>query len=57
MPRLDLSAGLFSKKLALGTVAVDVLASVVVLPTGLNSRSTIDPSARTIGPLALGVAT
>lgn len=55
IPRLDLSAGLFSKKLPLGTVAVDLLGSVVVLPTNVSGRYRVDPSARTIGPLALGL--
>lgn len=55
MPRLDLSVGLLSKKLAMGTVAVDLLGSAVLLPTDLSSRYRVDATARKIGPLALGL--
>ena len=55
VPRLDLSVGLLSKKLALGTAAIDLLGSTVLLPTGASSRYTVDQNARTIGSLALGL--
>lgn len=55
MPRVDLALGLFSKKLPLGTVAVDLLGSAVLLPTGATTRIHIDENARKIGPLALGL--
>ncbi len=55
LPRIDLALGLFSKKLPLGTVAVDLLGSAVLLPTGATTRIHIDENARKIGPLALGL--
>jgi hypothetical protein len=55
LPRVDLSLGLFSKKLPMGTVAVDLLGSAVLLPTGATTRIRIDENARKIGPLALGL--
>lgn len=55
LPRVDLDVGLFSKKLPLGTVAMDLLGSAVLLPTGSTTRIGIDENARKIGPLALGL--
>lgn len=55
VPRFDLSVGLFSKKLPMGTVAVDLLGSAVVLPTNTNSRYEVDENARTIQNIALGL--
>lgn len=55
LPRLDLALGLFSKKLALGTVGVDLLGSAVVIPTGATSRISLDENARQLGGLALGL--
>jgi hypothetical protein len=55
LPRIDLALGLFSKKLPLGTAAVDLLGSAVLLPTGVTTRIQIDDNARSIGPLALGL--
>ncbi len=55
LPRLDLALGLFSKKLPLGTVAMDLLGSAVLLPTGASTRIRIDENARKLGPLALGL--
>lgn len=55
MPRLDLAAGILSKKLALGTVGVDLIGSAVLLPTNISSRYKVDITARKIGPLALGL--
>ena len=55
MPRLDLSVGLFNKKLTMGTVGVDLLGSAVLIPTDLSTRYRVDATARKIGPLALGL--
>jgi hypothetical protein len=55
LPRLDLSLGLYSRKLPIGTAAIDLLGSAVVLPTGATTRIRIDDNARTIGGLALGL--
>jgi hypothetical protein len=55
LPRFDLALGVFSKKLALGTVGVDLLGSAVVIPTGATSRIAVDDNARTLGGMALGL--
>ncbi len=54
-PRVDLDIGLLSRKLPLGTAAVDFLASSVLLPTGASDRYQVDQTARTVGGLALGL--
>jgi hypothetical protein len=54
-PRLDLSIGLFSKVLPVGTASVDLLGSAVVLPTNVSSRYTVGENARKIDNLALGL--
>ncbi len=55
VPRLDLQLGLLSKKLKLGTVTADFLASAVVIPTGATTRIRIDDNARTLAGMALGL--
>lgn len=55
VPRLDLSVGLLSKALPLGTASIDLLGSTVLIPTGVSSRYTIDQTARKIGSIALGL--
>ena len=55
LPRLDLALGLFSKKLPMGTVGMDLLGSAVLIPTGVTSRVRVDPNARTLGGIALGL--
>jgi hypothetical protein len=55
LPRLDLALGLFSKKLPIGVVAMDLLGSAVVLPTDATSRVRFDENARTIAGFALGL--
>jgi hypothetical protein len=55
LPRLDLALGLFSKKLPLGTVAMDLLGSAVVIPANATTRVRLDENARTIEGLALGL--
>ncbi|MEO8635219.1 MAG: hypothetical protein ABI587_08080 [Gemmatimonadales bacterium] len=55
VPRLDLSIGLLSKKLALGTASIDLLGSTVLLPTGVSTRYRVDQNARKIGSIALGL--
>ena len=56
VPRLDLSVGLFSKALPVGTASVDLLGSAVILPTDVSSRclrisasTSIPPWPRTTG--------
>ncbi len=53
-PRADLALGLFSKKLSLGTVAVDLLGSVVFLPVGVTNRVRLDPNVRQLAGIGLG---
>ncbi|MEP6572415.1 MAG: hypothetical protein ABJD11_06950, partial [Gemmatimonadota bacterium] len=53
-PRLDMAMGIFSKKLPMGSVAVDLLGSVLLLPTSATTRIRVDPNARQLGGLALG---
>ena len=55
LPRLDLALGLFSKNLPLGTVAMDLLGSAVVIPTNATARVQVDENARTVAGLALGL--
>jgi hypothetical protein len=55
LPRLDLALGLFSKKLPLGTVAMDLLGSAVVIPAKATTRVRLDENARTIEGLGLGL--
>ncbi len=55
LPRLDLSLGVFSKQLPIGTASIDLLGSAVVIPTGVTTRIRVDENARTIGGLALGL--
>jgi hypothetical protein len=55
VPRIDLSLGLLSKTLKLGTVTVDLLGSAVVIPTGATTRVRVDENARSIAGLALGL--
>lgn len=55
VPRLDLSVGLFSKALPVGTASVDLLGSAVILPTDVSSRYSVDENARKIESLALGL--
>ncbi|HSB53822.1 MAG TPA: hypothetical protein VLD58_05675, partial [Gemmatimonadales bacterium] len=55
MPRLDLDVGIFSRKLPVGTASVDLLGSAVIVPIGASSRYRLDPNARRIGDLALGL--
>lgn len=55
LPRLDLSMGVFTKKLPMGTAAVDLLASAVLLPTSVTARVQIDQDARSVGGVALGL--
>ncbi len=55
MPRFDLDVGILSKKLPLGTAAVDLLGSAVVVPMGASSRYRLDENARRIGGLGLGL--
>lgn len=55
VPRLDLSIGLFSKVLPVGTASVDLLGSTVLLPTDVSSRYTVGENARKIKSLALGL--
>lgn len=55
LPRVDLAVGLFSKQLPLGTAAIDLLGSAVLLPTKSITRVHIDDNARKIGSLALGL--
>jgi len=55
LPRFDLSLGMFSKKLPMGTVALDLLGSAVVLPTSATTRIHIDDNARTLAGMALGL--
>ncbi|HWA16033.1 MAG TPA: hypothetical protein VG817_06360 [Gemmatimonadales bacterium] len=54
-PRLDLSVGIFSKALPIGTASVDLLGAAVILPTDVSSRYTVDENARRIESLALGL--
>lgn len=54
-PRLDLSVGLFSKTLPIGTASVDLLGSTVILPTDVSSRYEVGENARRIDNLALGL--
>jgi hypothetical protein len=55
-PRLDLAFGVFSKKLPQGPIAIDLLGSVVLMPTGLTARFRVDPNAHQVGSVALGFA-
>ncbi|HTS90036.1 MAG TPA: hypothetical protein VMG41_16195 [Gemmatimonadales bacterium] len=55
MPRLDLSMGVLTKKLPMGSAAVDLLGSAVLLPASATSRVRVDPDARSIGGVALGL--
>jgi hypothetical protein len=55
LPRLDLALGLFSKKLPMGIVGVDLLGSAVLIPTGVTTRVRVDQNARTLGGIALGL--
>jgi hypothetical protein len=55
VPRLDLALGLFSKQLPMGTAAVDLLGSALLIPAGATSRIQIDENARTLAGLALGL--
>jgi len=55
VPRLDLAIGLFSKTLPLGTAAIDLLGSAVLIPTGVTTRIAVNENARRLGPLALGL--
>lgn len=55
VPRLDLSVGLFSKVLPVGTASVDLLGAAVILPTDVSSRYTVSENARKIESLALGL--
>jgi hypothetical protein len=54
MPRVDLDVGVFSKVLPIGTAAIDLLGSTVVLPMGLSSRYQVDQNAHQVRGLALG---
>lgn len=55
VPRVDVAVGLFSKKLPLGTAAVDLLGSAVFIPTGATTRIHVTENARLLGSLALGL--
>lgn len=55
MPRLDLDVGVFSKKLPMGNVSVDLLGSAVVVPIGRSSRYRLDENARRIDQFAIGL--
>ncbi len=55
MPRLDLAIGLFGKKLPLGTASVDLIGSAVVIPLNASSHYRMDPNARRIQDLAIGL--
>jgi hypothetical protein len=55
VPRLDIALGLFSKQLPLGTAAVDLLGSAVLIPTGATTRIAVDQNARQVASLALGL--
>ncbi len=55
VPRLDIALGLFSKQLPLGTAAVDLLGSAVLIPTGATTRIAIDENAREVASMALGL--
>lgn len=55
MPRLDLDVGLFSKKLPMGVVSVDLLGSAVIVPMGSSSKYRLDENARRISDLAIGL--
>ncbi len=55
VPRLDISLGLFSKTLPLGTAAVDLLGSAVLIPTGATTRIAVDANAREVASMALGL--
>jgi hypothetical protein len=55
VPRLDLSVGLFSKVLPVGTASVDLLGAAVILPTDISTRYRVDENARRIESLALGL--
>lgn len=55
MPRLDLAVGLFGKKLPMGTASVDLLGSAVIVPMKASSHYRLDPNARRIQDLAIGL--
>ncbi len=55
VPRLDIAFGLFSKQLPLGTAAVDLLGSAVLIPTGVTTRIDVDENAREVASVALGL--
>lgn len=55
VPRVDIALGLFRKQLPLGTAAVDLLGSAVLIPTGVTSRIAVDENAREVASVALGL--
>ncbi len=54
MPRVDLSFGVYRTKLPMGDVAVDLLGSLLLVPTTPNDRVHFGEDVRRLGRFALG---